>query len=54
MSQLRKNTVEFPMVQMILQVPNTQTAQTEHGEVVFPFERLARRFIKQASARAVL
>ena len=27
MSQLRKNTVEFPMVQKILQVPNTQTAQ---------------------------
>ena len=28
-SQLRKNTVEFPMVQKILQVPNTQTAQKE-------------------------
>ena len=27
MSQLRKNTVEFPMVQKILQVPNTQTVQ---------------------------
>ena len=27
MSQLRKNTLEFPMVQKILQVPNTQTAQ---------------------------
>ena len=26
MSQLRKNTVEFPMVQKILQVPNIQTA----------------------------
>ena len=26
-SQLRKNTVEFAMVQKILQVPNTQTAQ---------------------------
>ena len=27
MSQLRKNTVDFPMVQKILQVPNTQTVQ---------------------------
>ena len=27
MSQLRKNTVEFPMVQKILQAPNTQTVQ---------------------------
>ena len=26
MSQLRKNTVKFPMVRKILQVPNTQTA----------------------------
>ena len=27
MSQLRKNTVEFPKVQKILQVPSTQTVQ---------------------------